>query len=301
MVRPSSFCATSNWMRATTSCRQPPPSRFCSATSTGPPWGGRVIRNKTFFFGSWEGTRQNQGATLVTTLPSAALKAGTFTGAGVRPVFDPATLANNPNGAGFVRTQFPGNAIPASRIDPRSAKLTALIPEVNIAGAANNFVSNPIQVLKRDPLDFRVDQNFSDRDKVFVRYSHYNLSFVNPGPFAPPLVGSTAFQQSTNHQTGNEAAVGETHSFSGSLVNEFRAGYNRISNSLAPFSSDYLTQQYGFVNVPQQPGVTGLPNIIISGFSNLGEAAFLPDAKGSDTAMVSDNVLWTHGNHFFKF
>src|SRR5258706_3859961 len=100
--------------------------------------GGPVIKNKTFFFGSWEGTRQTQSVTLVNTLPSAALRAGTFTGTGVRPIFDPATLANNPNGNGFVRTQFPGNTIPASRIDPRSAKLTALIPDVNLAGAANN-------------------------------------------------------------------------------------------------------------------------------------------------------------------
>src|SRR5262245_16311072 len=110
--------------------------------------GGPAIRNKTFLFGSWEGTRQNQGITLVNTLPSAALRGGNFTGQ--RPIFDPATLANNPNGAGFIRTPLPGNAIPVSRIDPRSAKLTALIPEVNQPGAANNFVSNPTQVLKRD-------------------------------------------------------------------------------------------------------------------------------------------------------
>ncbi len=63
---------------------------------------------------------------------------------------------------------------------------------------------------------------------------------------------------------------------------------------------DYLTQQFGFVNIPQQPGVTGLPNITVSGYSNLGEAAFLPDAKGSDTFMASDNVLWTKGNHLIK-
>jgi hypothetical protein len=262
--------------------------------------GGPIAKNKTFVFGSWEGTRLNQGSTLVTTIPTDAMKVGNFSAAGLKPIFDPASLAPNPSGAGFIRTQFPGNIIPASQIDPRSAKLSALIPEQNNAGASN-FAVAPEQRDKRNQYDLRGDQNFSDKDKLFLRYSYYNLNFVAPGPFAPPLIGSTAFQTSINDQSGHEAAIGESHLFNANLVNEFRAGYNRISNALAPFTKDYITQQFGFVGVPQLPGVTGLPNITITGFSNLGEAAFLPDAKGSDTAMVSDNVLWTHGNHFFKF
>ena len=260
--------------------------------------GGPLVKNKTFFFGSWEGTRLNQGSTLVTVIPTAAMRGGNFVGQ--KPIFDPASLAPNPAGAGSIRTQFPGNIIPASQIDPRSAKISALIPDPNNPGA-NNYAVAPEQRDKRNQYDLRGDQNFSDKDKLFLRYSYYNLNFVAPGPFGPPLVGSTAFQTSINDQSGHEAAIGESHLFSANLVNEFRAGYNRISNALAPFTKDYITQQFGFVNVPQQPGVTGLPNIVITGFSNLGEAAFLPDAKGSDTAMISDNVLWTHGNHFFKF
>jgi hypothetical protein len=262
--------------------------------------GGPAIKNKTFFFGSWEGTRLNQGTTLVTVIPTDAMKGGNFSGAGLKPIFDPSSLAPNPAGAGFIRSQFPGNIIPASQLDPRSTKLSTLIPEPNNPGA-NNFAVAPEQRNKRNQFDVRGDQNFSDKDKLFLRYSYYTLNYVAPGPFGPPLIGSTAFQTSSNDQSGHEAAIGESHLFSANLVNEFRAGYNRISNALAPFVKDNITQQFGFVGVPQQPGVTGLPNIVISGFSNLGEAAFLPDAKGSDTAMVSDNLLWTHGNHFFKF
>jgi hypothetical protein len=261
-------------------------------------FGGPVKRNKTFFFASWEGTRQNQGTTIVTTVPSDALKSGNF--AGQKTIFDPASLAPNPNGSGFIRTVFAGNIVPANRFTTPSAKITALIPEANAPGVANNFVSSPVQNLKRNEYDFRGDQNFSDKDKLFLRYSYYTYNFVNPGPFAAPLIGTTNFQQSTNNQTGHEAAAGATHVFGSGLVNEVRTGYNRISNALAPFVHDNLFQQFGFVNYPQQPGVTGLPNITVSGYTNLGEAGFLPDAKGSDTYILADNVLWNKGKHFLK-
>ena len=67
--------------------------------------GGPIVKNKTFVFGSWEGTRLNQGTTLVTTIPTDAMKIGNFSGAGLKPIFDPASLA--PNG-----TRIYPNAIP---------------------------------------------------------------------------------------------------------------------------------------------------------------------------------------------
>jgi len=75
---------------------------------------------------------------LVIVIPTAAMRGGNFVGQ--KPIFDPASLAPNPAGAGFIRTQFPGNIIPASQIDPRSAKISALIPEPNNPGA-NNFAA----------------------------------------------------------------------------------------------------------------------------------------------------------------
>jgi hypothetical protein len=93
---------------------------------------------------------------------------------------------------------------------------------------------------------------------------------------------------------------GETHIFSVNVVNEFRAGFNRVSNALAPFMTQNLYSQYGFLGIPQQPGLAGLPTIKVNGYAQMGEAGYLPDAKGSDTFQTSDSVTWNKGSHFIQ-
>ena len=264
----------------------------------GATFGGPVKQNRTFFFASWQGTRQNQGNTIVETLPNAAIRAGNFAGKAV--INDPAATVPNASGTGYTKFPFPGNIIPASRIAKTAAALTAILPQPETSAAANNYVTSPIQANKRDQWDMRGDQSFSNADKLFVRYSYYILNFVNPGPLPAPLIGSTNFQQSINDQSGHEAVLGETHVFGASVVNELRLGYNRVSNALNPFVTDVIDPQFGIGYIPAQPGLTGLPTIAINGYSNLGEAGFLPDAKGSDTAQITDSILWNHGAHFFK-
>ena len=261
--------------------------------------GGPIRKNKTFLFGSWQGTRQNSGAsTIVESLESAAFRAGNFSSVKTA-INDPSLTVPNVSGSGYTKTPFPGNIIPQSRISPTSLLLLEPLPLPETSSTANNYVASPITILHRDQWDQRGDQNFSNNDKLFVRYSYYIYNFVNPGPLPAPLIGSTNFQQSVNNQSGHGAVLGETHIFGASVVNEFRSGYNRVSNTLTPFITDDLFARYGFGYVPPA-GVTGLPSISITGYSNLGEATFLPDAKGSDTFQLSDGLTWNKGSHFIR-
>ena len=266
----------------------------------GATFGGPIIRNRTFIFGSWQGSRQNAGATIVDTLPSAANLAGNFSSLLPKAITDPAAVVPSATGTGFTRPVFPGNIIPSSRFAQTSSLLDALIPAQNVPGAANNYSVSPVAVNHRDAFDMRGDQDFSNTDRFFARYSYYELYFNNPGPLPAPLIGSSNFQQSINNQSGHQAALGETHVFSPSVVNDFRAGYNRISNALRPFVSTDIDPQFGIGYIPPHPGMTGLPDIAITGYSNLGEAAFLPDAKGSDTFQLTDSLLWSKGKHYIK-
>jgi hypothetical protein len=262
--------------------------------------GGPIKRNKTFLFGSWQGTRQNSGAgTIVETLEPAAYRTGDFSSLKTA-INDPSLSVPNAAGTGFVKTPFPGNIIPKSRIALASSLLEASLPLPETTAAANNYVASPITILKRDQWDQRGDQNFSNADKLFVRYSYYLYNYVNPGPLPAPVIGSTNFQQSINDQSGHGSVLGWTHVFGATVVNEFRTGYNRVSNALAPFITESLYDKYGFGFIPPAPGLTGLPTISRTGYSQLGEAGFLPDAKGSDTFQLNDGVTWIKGKHFVR-
>jgi hypothetical protein len=135
---------------------------------------------------------------------------------------------------------------------------------------------------------------------LFARYSYFDGTLITPGPFPAPIIGSTNFQIAPKSDVGNGAALGETYVIRPNLVNEFRAGYNRIQDFLTPFVTANLNSQFGLNGIPVQTGVTGLPNISISGYANLGEASFLPNNKISEVVTLEDHVTWTVGKHSLK-
>src|SRR5881628_323159 len=99
--------------------------------------GGPIKRDKLFYFVSYEGTMDHQFAARTQSVPTLAMKAGDFS-ASANPIYDPAT--GDPDGKN--RTAFPGNIIPASRIDPIAAKINALWPDPNIPELAPGKISD---------------------------------------------------------------------------------------------------------------------------------------------------------------
>jgi hypothetical protein len=277
---------------------------FLSPTSKKPPLqqnqfggtlGGPIIRNKLFFFGSFERTSTNNGNTQVLTVPTQAMKAVNF--AGQAALYNPATTVPVSGGSGYARTAFAGNVIPSNELSAVAAKLLALEPLPNGSGTINNYVVSPTDTNRVNRVDTRVDDHISDADQLFGRYSYEPGRSVTPGPFPPPLDGTTSFQSANHSSVANGAALDETHVFSPAIVNEFRLGYNRVHDDLTPFENDYLDSQFGILGVPQLTGVYGLPEFSISGFAGLGEATFLPNDKISETATASDHVSCVHGTH----
>jgi len=260
--------------------------------------GGPLIKNRAFLFGSFERTSINRGNTYVLTIPTAAQRAGDLSG--LARIYDPASTIQTAAGA-YSRSLFPNNQIPAARIDAAAAKLLAALPLPTFPDRTiNNYVNSPIITNRANRLDLRHDFQVSEKDSLFARYSYFGGELVTPGPFPAPIIGSSNFQTAPKSDLGNGAAVGETHVFTPSLVNEFRAGYNRIQDFLTPFVKEYINSQFGLGGIPETPGVTGLPKITISGYADLGEATFLPNNKISETITAEDHVSWTVGAHLLK-
>jgi hypothetical protein len=121
---------------------------------------------KTFFFFDYQGQRIRQGQSYVSSVPLPAFKNGDFS-ASASLIFDP--LTTTPSGTNFARQQFPGNMIPAARIDSVGKNLINLYPAPNAPGLVNNYLFNPVRITTANDWDLKFDHRFSDSDSTWVR------------------------------------------------------------------------------------------------------------------------------------
>ncbi|MGI8988334.1 MAG: TonB-dependent receptor domain-containing protein [Bryobacteraceae bacterium] len=284
--------------------------------------GGRIIKDKTFFFADYEGTRIRQGVPLtglsVPTISERAsgftdfsdliaLQAGTRTDALGRTfplgtVFDPATTRDI-GGGKFVRDLFPGNIVPASRLDPNAVKLLNLLPAPTQSGLLyGNYNVNRNASTDVNAFDTRIDQYFSSKDQVFGRYSWSRSPSFSPPPFTGFADGG-GFASGDQHVDTQGAALSYTHSFGPTLVNEARVGFNREHTSrVQAFGNDTsnIPATFGIQGIQQTPGNGGLPYLGIGGLSQLGSSEWLISDRYSNTIQFTENLTKVYRSHTFK-
>ncbi|HEY8549884.1 MAG TPA: carboxypeptidase-like regulatory domain-containing protein, partial [Vicinamibacterales bacterium] len=149
--------------------------------------GGPILRDRTFFFGDYQGHREQQGQTFLSTVPSLRMRAGDFSEIN-RVIYDP--LTGQP---------FPGNVIPPDRIEPIARNIIDMLyPEPNIEGrrAANgqiidNYLINPIKEREDDQFNVKVDHNLTTANRFFVRYSFEKTHRFQPATLPHGDAGAT--------------------------------------------------------------------------------------------------------------
>lgn len=252
--------------------------------------GGPIVKNRTFFFVSYQGTRQASSNTVTVTVPTQQMAAGNFGNINVK---DPLT-----------GQQFPGNIIPTSRFDLVGAKLAALYPLPNLPGTVNNYSTNQGVTNNADELDARFDQQFTEHDNAFFRYSRGTGQISQNSLFAAPGNGTTGALGSWPYVEPLRAwsmAAGETHIFTSALVNDLHVGYTHNSSNQLDTATENLYDQFGIQGVPPSPLINGLPAITVTGFSGLGDRQWAPNLKQVQVVQLNDTVSWNHGSHNIRF
>jgi hypothetical protein len=147
-------------------------------------FGGPIQKDKTFYFGDYQGTRQKNGGSLLTRVPTAAERSGDLSDLNT-PVFNPCSGGDCTIGLAQ-RQQFANGVIPSSLIDPRATALLQQIPLPNVAGATGanpNYAAAGTGLNNNDQFDARVDRYQSEKLHMFGRYSYFRNSLVAPGAF----------------------------------------------------------------------------------------------------------------------
>jgi len=256
--------------------------------------GGQIVKNRTFYFGSYEGTRITKSVGRAFTVPSLTLRAGDFRGRSI--IYDPATTRPDPLRPGqFIRDPFPNNVIPADRIDPVAKRtLDMLFPLPDRAGTVQNLFAPLRNDTTEDQFTVRVDHQFSPRNNTFVRYSmtdprRYNTSFANLPNYADWW-----------NTKAHNAVISNTHVFSQRLVNELRFGYNRMFQYLVATDQRDIPAMLGITGT-QSDIYPGPPTISISGYDSTASLSNTPNNRLEQTFVLSDKVSYSAGNHALGF
>ncbi len=215
--------------------------------------GGPVLKDKLFFFGSFEGYRNREGVLFRRTVPTAAMKAGDFSdyrgsGSTVVPIYDPWTQCgiNNPGTGAFNgvcgapgvpnRQQFPGNIIPSSRISPiaRNFLNFPIYAEPTVAGrwTTNNFERNASIGGDNNQVNVRADYNVSQNNRIIGRYTRFDSTNLPVDVYGNGQTQGDPY--SPEHFITTQAMVADTYTFNSSTVLDVRFGWMRWDYDRTP-------------------------------------------------------------------
>ncbi|WP_035957749.1 TonB-dependent receptor [Bryobacter aggregatus] len=249
--------------------------------------GGPIIKDKTFFFLSYEGYMRRGSVLQINSIPTPDFLNGNFNGLTGVTIYDP----TSGNSSGVGRVPFPGNRIPPSSLSPFARTIYGYLPASNQPGFANNLIGGAGLREDQHRMDGKIDHRFSERSTGFLRYG-FTQGDVNRGSQLGAL-GDAADAALRNHN----AVISYTHSVTTNLAGELRLGYSRYRNAISPVNlSPNLAAdlaRFGFGG--------GLPQITIAGFDTLGLSGNYPSRPVNNTYDASTNWTWHNGMHNLKF
>jgi hypothetical protein len=259
--------------------------------------GGPIIKDKLFFFGDYQGTREISGASNLLTIPTAEVQSScnpATNGTSATPGFcDLSQYLGQVNGGGQIynplsgdpltgaaRTAFANNMIPINMISSQAAAILAAFPAPTSAGVSNNFVGSGSGSYTQNAFDTRIDYNAPHAFQVFGRFSLDYFSISGKGTLG--ALGGVGFGpgglngESTVHNyslaSGFNKAIGTT------LLTDVRFGYFKYNPQTA-YSDASLSPMTAF----------GVPGLNLGTTTTGGLSSFFPTIGGNNGASGAQN------------
>ncbi len=266
--------------------------------------GGPLAKDRTFFFVDYQGTHQSIERVRISTVPTALQRQGIFTepvGGRVPTIYDPATTTPVPNG-GATRTPFPGNTVPASRFDPAAVDLLNRYPLPNLPGTANNYRRVAPEDQDQDQFDVRIDHRFSEKDRLFGRFSYARDVSVPVTPLPDGSGAITTGAIGDTETTVQSLAFSHTHLFPKGHVNQLRFGYTRrgvLRSGL--LLGGPASGELGIPGIPTNAAFdNALPTFVVDGLQQLGSPLNTNSDFTTDVTQIVDTFSTQLGRHSIK-
>ncbi len=252
--------------------------------------GGPVRKNQTFFFLSYEAQRIRKSLTQTFSVPTAAMRAGNFSG--LPTIYDPASS----------RQPFLNNQIPSGQLDPVAVALLAQVPLPNRPGIAQNLLATGDQRINGNQYSARLDHQFTPQDTTFLRASLFDAREADP--FGSSVLQETllpGFGRNLSTHAINGAASW-THAFSANVLNEARFGFLTVDGGqTSPNAGNAFAARTGLQGVTANPLDLGYPQVSFGGqFTTMGDPSLFTFRDNRDFEYY-DNVIWHRGTHTIKF
>ncbi len=263
----------------------------------GATFGGPIRKDRSFFFGYYEGFRNRQGETDSSTVPSANERLGNFQE--ICPEGFTGGFCNNPNHQlfnVFLNQPYPNNQFDMSFLSPLSQNLLSYFPAPN--NGTNVYTAT--QVVQEDTNQFglRLDQYLGTADVLNFRYAYSDGTQFHP--IATSGASVPGFPVGQDQRAQNFVAQ-ETHTFSPAMIGVFRFSYLRNKFLYGERINHTTPESLGFGYQPSLDAAIGPPFIQVNGYTTIGDPITGPRDTYENAFDYSAALSWVHGRHDVKF
>lgn len=279
--------------------------------------GGPVIKNKTFFFGSFEGTREHRSAAQLSSAPLADWLRGDFsaargpgkdgrlgtsddTGRVLMPYYNPTTKK-------WTRVELPNcsiadtsgcNKIPQSMMNPVSLQILPFYPAATGGVNPTDYAANGRYIRNDNQYLGKIDHTFSSSNNAYIRWARQTREGYDPFPsmrnFYPNMGRDLDYRW-------DSLGVSDTHMFTPTTINEFRFGvYDQNTKNLGEHRDVDWISKLGISGLTPGESMQGFPAIRIDGFSEQGDRPNDPFAYTLRNYQFTDTVTMVRGRHTWK-